>query len=129
MGIMIGCGMGSIDDIDQASRQRHERGPRRLSPHLISRFRPHMAASQVARQLGWHGAAALSCPSTACAAGAQPLEKPIGRSNMAIWMWYYVEELKHVRNIHWPLLDFNNVEPYPVLINVDPFIKIAMDFG
>ena len=35
--------------------------------------------------------------------------------------------LKHVRNIHWPLLDFNNVEPYPVLINVDPFIKIAMD--
>ncbi|CAN5403542.1 beta-ketoacyl-[acyl-carrier-protein] synthase family protein [soil metagenome] len=69
--VVIGCGMGGAPTWEQQHSVLLERGPSRVSPHLIPRMIPNMAAGHVAMEFGAHGP--NFCTATACASGATAL--------------------------------------------------------
>ncbi len=70
-GVAIGSGIGSLQDIVEASDALRERGHRRISPYFIPRMLVNMAAGHVSIRAGLQGPSAA--PATACATGAHAL--------------------------------------------------------
>lgn len=68
VGVVMGCGMGGAPTWEQQHSVLLERGPNRVSPHLIPRMIPNMAAGHVAIDFDAHGP--NLCTATACASGA-----------------------------------------------------------
>ncbi len=68
IGVVIGCGMGGAPTWEQEHSVLLERGHDRVSPHLIPRMIPNMAAGHVAMEFDAHGP--NFCTATACASGA-----------------------------------------------------------
>lgn len=70
-GVILGCGIGGLDIVEQQYEILQKKGPRRVSPLLIPMFIPNMAAGQVAIQTGAQGP--NTCPVTACASAAHAI--------------------------------------------------------
>lgn len=68
IGVVIGCGMGGAPTWEEQHTVLMERGPGRVSPHLIPRMIPNMAAGHIAIDFDVHGP--NLCTATACASGA-----------------------------------------------------------
>jgi beta-ketoacyl-acyl-carrier-protein synthase II len=68
VGVVIGCGMGGAPTWEEQHSVLLDRGHSRVSPHLIPRMVPNMAAGHVAMDHGAHGP--NLCTATACASGA-----------------------------------------------------------
>ena len=68
IGVMIGCGIGGIETLEEQFRVLFERGPGRVSPFLIPAFIPDMASGQVSIRFGARGP--NYNPVSACASGA-----------------------------------------------------------
>ncbi|MGI9016900.1 MAG: beta-ketoacyl-[acyl-carrier-protein] synthase family protein [Euzebya sp.] len=68
VGVIIGCGMGGAPTWEEQHSVLLDRGPSRVSPHLIPRMIPNMAAGHLAMEFGAHGP--NLCTATACASGA-----------------------------------------------------------
>lgn len=64
VGVLIGSGIGSIGTAEEEYKKFMERGPRRLSPHLIPKIIINEAAGQVSIEMGARGPA--TCVATAC---------------------------------------------------------------
>ncbi len=64
VGVLIGSGIGSIGTAEEEYHKFMERGPRRLSPHLIPKIIINEAAGQVSIEVGARGPA--TCVATAC---------------------------------------------------------------
>jgi 3-oxoacyl-[acyl-carrier-protein] synthase II len=71
VGVVIGCGMGGAPTWEEQHSVLLERGHGRVSPHLIPRMIPNMAAGHVAIEFDAHGP--NLCTATACASGATAL--------------------------------------------------------
>lgn len=71
VGVVIGCGMGGAPTWEEQHSVLLERGASRVSPHLIPRMIPNMAAGHVAMEFAAHGP--NFCTATACASGATAL--------------------------------------------------------
>lgn len=63
--------MAPLDLVGDSAITLQQKGPRRVSPHLIPRILPNMASGHVSIKLGLKGP--LLAPSTACAAGANAI--------------------------------------------------------
>lgn len=68
VGVVTGCGMGGAPTWEEQHSVLIERGPGRVSPHLIPRMIPNMAAGHIAMEFDAHGP--NFCTATACASGA-----------------------------------------------------------
>ncbi len=68
VGVVIGCGMGGAPTWEEQHAVLMERGHTRVSPHLIPRMIPNMAAGHLAMEFDAHGP--NLCTATACASGA-----------------------------------------------------------
>ncbi|HUG85627.1 MAG TPA: beta-ketoacyl synthase N-terminal-like domain-containing protein, partial [Euzebya sp.] len=55
VGVVIGCGMGGAPTWEEQHSVLLEKGPGRVSPHLIPRMIPNMAAGHVAMEFNAHG--------------------------------------------------------------------------
>ncbi len=67
VGVITGCGMGSLPTIEEYHSVLLEKGPRRITPFFIPRVIPNMASGHISMRLNAKGPnLALS---TACAAG------------------------------------------------------------
>lgn len=67
VGVITGCGMGSLPTIEEYHSVLLNKGPRRITPFFIPRVIPNMASGHISMRFGAKGAnLALS---TACAAG------------------------------------------------------------
>lgn len=71
VGVIIGCGIGGLDIIEEQHKILQAKGPKRVSPLLIPMFIPNMAAGQVAIHTGARGP--NTCPVTACASAAHAM--------------------------------------------------------
>ncbi len=69
--IIIGSGIGGISTWEHEYEVLHERGPKRVSPFLITMMVPNMAAGQLAIALGATGPS--QCPVLACATGGEAI--------------------------------------------------------
>ena len=68
VGVITGCGMGSLPTIEEYHSVLLNKGPRRITPFFIPRVIPNMASGHISMRFGAKGAnLALS---TACAAGS-----------------------------------------------------------
>ena len=54
-GVIIGTGIGGLQEIEDGHATLTERGPRRVSPHFIPKLMSNAATGQVAIHLGWQG--------------------------------------------------------------------------
>jgi 3-oxoacyl-[acyl-carrier-protein] synthase II len=70
-GVLIGSGIGGIQDIEEGALRLHDGGPRRVSPLIMVKGLSNMGAAVIAIHLGLQGP--NSCVTTACASGAQSL--------------------------------------------------------
>ncbi len=70
-GVVIGSGIGGSQTIEDAHRKLQERGPKSLSPFLVSKLLINMAACMVSIRYGLKGP--LSAPSVACSTGANAI--------------------------------------------------------
>ncbi|MGZ4204783.1 MAG: beta-ketoacyl-ACP synthase II [Actinomycetota bacterium] len=75
IGCVIGTGIGGIGAFEQQTRTLAERGPSRVSPHLVALMIPNMAAGQVAMRLGITGP--NDCTVTACAASGHAIARAV----------------------------------------------------
>lgn len=75
VGSVIGTGIGGIGAFEQQMRILAERGPSRVSPHLVAMMIPNMAAGQVAMRLGITGP--NDCTVTACAASGHAIARAV----------------------------------------------------
>ncbi len=75
VGCVIGTGIGGIGAFEQQSRVFDQRGPGRVSPHLVALMIPNMAAGQVAMRLGITGP--NECTVTACAASGHAIARAV----------------------------------------------------
>lgn len=75
VGAVIGTGIGGIGAFEAQARVLVERGPGRVSPHLVALMIPNMAAGQVAMRLGITGP--NDCTVTACAASGHAVARAI----------------------------------------------------
>jgi beta-ketoacyl-acyl-carrier-protein synthase II len=66
--VVMGCGMGGAPTWEEQHAVLLDRGHTRVSPHLIPRMIPNMAAGHVAMAVGAKGP--NLCTATACASGA-----------------------------------------------------------
>ena len=64
VGVLIGSGIGSIGTAEEEHQKFVDRGPNRLSPHLIPKIIINEAAGQVSIEHGAYGPA--TCVATAC---------------------------------------------------------------
>lgn len=74
-GCVIGTGIGGIGTFEDQASVLAERGPSRVSPHLVSLMIPNMAAGQVAMRLGITGP--NECTVTACAASGHAIARAV----------------------------------------------------
>ena len=70
-GVLIGSGIGGLNEIYETSLVLHEKGARRVSPFFIPRSLINLASGQVSIQHGWRGP--NHSVVTACASGAHAL--------------------------------------------------------
>ena len=75
VGVVIGTGIGGITAFERQLTVLQERGPSRVSPHLVSLMIPNMAAGQVAMRLGITGP--NDCTTTACAASGHAIARAV----------------------------------------------------
>jgi 3-oxoacyl-[acyl-carrier-protein] synthase II len=73
VGCVIGTGIGGIAAFEAQARVLAERGPSRVSPHLVGQMIPNMAAGQIAIRLGLTGP--NDCTVTACAASGHAVAR------------------------------------------------------
>lgn len=71
IGVMIGSGIGGLNEIYETSIVLHERGPRRVSPFFIPRCLINLASGQVSIIHGYRGP--NHAVVTACATGAHAI--------------------------------------------------------
>src|ERR1700722_13893018 len=71
IGVMIGSGIGGLNEIYETSIVLHERGPRRVSPVFIPRSLINLASGQVSIIHGYRGP--NHAVVTACATGAHAI--------------------------------------------------------
>jgi len=71
VGVMIGSGIGGLNEIYETSIVLHERGPRRVSPFFIPRSLINLASGQVSIMHGYRGP--NHSVVTACATGAHAI--------------------------------------------------------
>src|SRR3989338_780550 len=67
-GVVIGCGMGSMQLIEDQHQVLMQKGPKKITPFLIPMIIANMGAGQTAISLKFKGP--NSCTTTACASGA-----------------------------------------------------------
>ncbi|WP_170127996.1 beta-ketoacyl-ACP synthase II [Euzebya rosea] len=87
VGVVLGCGMGGAPTWEEQHSVLMERGPNRVSPHLIPRMIPNMAAGHIAMDFGAHGpnlATATACASGATAIGYALDLLRVGRCDIVI---------------------------------------------
>ncbi len=87
VGVVIGCGMGGAPTWEEQHSVLLERGHSRVSPHLIPRMIPNMAAGHVAMAFSAHGpnlATATACASGATAIGTALDMLRLGRCDIVI---------------------------------------------
>lgn len=70
-GVLIGSGIGGLNEIFETSIVLHEKGPRRVSPFFIPRSLINLSSGQVSIQHGWRGP--NHSVVTACATGAHAI--------------------------------------------------------
>ena len=75
IGVVVGTGIGGIAVYEAQLRVFLERGPTKVSPHLVAMMIPNMAAGQIAMRLGITGA--NDCTTTACAASAHAVARAV----------------------------------------------------
>jgi 3-oxoacyl-[acyl-carrier-protein] synthase II len=68
IGVMIGCGIGGIQTLEEQFHVLFERGPSRISPFLVPAFIADMASGQVSMRFGARGPNYNTM--SACASGA-----------------------------------------------------------
>ncbi|MDE2029012.1 MAG: beta-ketoacyl-ACP synthase II [Alphaproteobacteria bacterium] len=71
IGVMIGSGIGGLNEIYETSILLHEKGPRRVSPFFIPRSLINLASGQVSIKYGYRGP--NHAVVTACATGAHAI--------------------------------------------------------
>ncbi|MDD3370410.1 MAG: beta-ketoacyl-ACP synthase II [Alphaproteobacteria bacterium] len=71
IGVMIGSGIGGLNEIYETSIVLHEKGPRRVSPFFIPRSLINLASGQVSIKHGYRGP--NHAVVTACATGAHAI--------------------------------------------------------
>ncbi|MER2519803.1 MAG: beta-ketoacyl-ACP synthase II [Bdellovibrionales bacterium] len=71
VGVMIGSGIGGLNEIFETSLVLHEKGPRRVSPYFIPRSLINLASGQVSIIHGFRGP--NHAVVTACATGAHAI--------------------------------------------------------
>ena len=67
-GVIIGSGVGSLQEVESAVEKIEKRGPSRVNPLLVPRMIGNMAAGNVSIQLGFRGK--CTNVATACATGS-----------------------------------------------------------
>lgn len=70
-GVMIGCGIGGLEAIYNASLILHERGPRRMTPFFIPSALINLVSGHVSIAFGFKGP--NHAPVTACSTGAHAI--------------------------------------------------------
>jgi 3-oxoacyl-[acyl-carrier-protein] synthase II len=70
-GVMVGSGIGGLNEIYETSIVLHEKGPRRVSPFFIPRSLINLASGQISIQHGYRGP--NHAVVTACATGAHAI--------------------------------------------------------
>jgi len=70
-GIIIGSGIGGSQALEEGFSRLQDKGPRSLSPFLVSRMLINMAASQVSIRYGFKGY--ISASSVACSTGSNAI--------------------------------------------------------
>jgi len=75
VGVVIGTGIGGITVFEREMDVLRERGPSRVSPHLVAMMIPNMAAGQVAMRLGLTGP--NDSTTTACAASGHAIARAV----------------------------------------------------
>lgn len=75
IGCVVGTGIGGVGAFEEQVAVLAERGPSRVSPHLVSLMIPNMAAGQIAMRLGITGP--NDCTVTACAAGGHAIARAL----------------------------------------------------
>jgi 3-oxoacyl-[acyl-carrier-protein] synthase II len=70
-GVLMGCGIGGLDDTEANVRVMLDKGGMRISPFFIVTIPPNLAAFQIAYTFGLRGYNNTVC--TACAAGSQAI--------------------------------------------------------
>lgn len=71
IGVLLGCGIGGLEETNEAVRTLIEKGGMRISPFYIVMIPPNMASFHVAKTFGFVGYNG-TC-TTACAAGTQAI--------------------------------------------------------
>ena len=71
MGTIIASGMGGVSSWEEGYRKLHEGGVKRVSPFLVPKLLPNLAAGNVAISIGAQGP--NTAISSACAAGGQAI--------------------------------------------------------
>ncbi|MCP4354898.1 MAG: beta-ketoacyl-ACP synthase II [Proteobacteria bacterium] len=71
IGVMLGSGVGGLEDIEKAALVLHEKGPRRVSPFYIPSVLVNMFSGQVSIKYGFKGP--NSAVVTACATGTHAI--------------------------------------------------------
>ncbi len=71
LAVVIGSGIGGALTILSQNDVLREKGPRRVSPHLVPMLMPNGPAATVGLELGARGG--VHCPVSACASGAEAL--------------------------------------------------------
>ena len=71
IGVLIGCGIGSLRIVEQEYKTYLEKGPSRITPFMIPLMIVNEAAGQVSILLGLKGP--NSCVTTACASGSNAI--------------------------------------------------------
>lgn len=75
VGCVMGSGIGGIGAFEEQAHVLAERGPGRISPHLVSMMIPNMASAQIAMRLGITGPS--DCTVTACAASGHAIARAV----------------------------------------------------
>ena len=75
IGCVVGTGIGGVAAFEAQVKVFAERGPSRVSPHLVALMIPNMAAGQVAMRLGITGP--NECTVTACAASGHAIARAV----------------------------------------------------
>ena len=70
-GVLLGCGVGGTDDLEEAAQTLEQNGPQDVSPFLVVKMPPNMASYSISKHFGLHGY--NSTIATACAAGTQAI--------------------------------------------------------
>ena len=71
LAVVLGSGIGGALTLLAQDQVLREKGPRRVSPHLVPMLMPNGPAATVALEIGARGG--VHCPVSACASGAEAL--------------------------------------------------------